>query len=100
MQSLVFSQAGIYYLQQLATFVRQKTGVRHQLSDQRSTISLLRYSCTSPDMEIYDAYNEFTDTLSEDQRKYLQGRGLLMPPMAFTLANNSQHHHTPTRAAR
>jgi len=88
MQSLVLSQVGIYHLQQLSTLVRKKTGVRHQLSDQRSTINLLRYSSTCPDTLIYEAYSEFTDDLDDDQRIYLQGRGLLIPSKAFSLPNN------------
>ncbi len=88
MQSLVLSQSGIYHLQQLSTLVRKKTGVRHQLSDQRSIINLLRYSSTCPDALVYDSYSEFTDHLDDDQRIYLQGRGLLIPPKAFSLPNN------------
>lgn len=91
MQSLHLSQAAVYHLQQLATLVRRQTGVRHQLSDLRSTINLLRYSCTASDMTIYDIYNQFTNTLDDDQRQYLQGRGLLMQPMAFSIADNLEN---------
>jgi hypothetical protein len=89
MNSLLFSQAAIYRLQQLATLVKQKTGVRHQLSDPKSTINLLRYSCTSPDMHIYDAYRHFSSELEDDQREYLQGVGLLMPAKIFSMAHTN-----------
>jgi hypothetical protein len=89
-KSLVLSQAGIYRLQQLATVVRQKTGVRHKLSDPKDFINLLRFSCTSPDSNIYDSYNYFTNELDEDQRLSLQDRGLLMPAIIFSQASFSQ----------
>jgi hypothetical protein len=87
---LVLSQSGIYRLQQLATVVRQKTGVRHKLSDPKDIINLLRFSCTSPDSNIYDTYNYFTNELDQDQRLYLQSRGLLMPAINFSQASFSQ----------
>jgi hypothetical protein len=87
---LVLSQSGIYRLQQLATVVRQKTGVRHKLSDPKDIINLLRFSCTSPDSNIYDSYNYFTNELDEDQRLYLQSRGLLMPAIIFSQISNAQ----------
>lgn len=80
MKSLIFSQAGVYRLQQLSTLVRQKTGVRHHLSEIKSIISLLRFSCTSPDAMVYDALCYFSDELSDEHREYLQNRGLLIPP--------------------
>ena len=82
MKSLIFSQAGVYRLQQLSTLVRQKTGVRHHLSDLKSTINLLRFSCTSPDPVVYDAFSCFSNELSDEHREYLQNRGLLIPPKA------------------
>lgn len=80
MKALIFSQAGIYRLQQLSTLVRKKTGVRHHLSDMKSTITLLRFSCTSTDSSIYDAFSLFAEELSDEHREYLQNRGLLIPP--------------------
>jgi hypothetical protein len=92
MKPLVFSQAGVYRLQQLATLVRQKTGVRHQLSDIKSTINLLRFSCTSPDLDVYERYGQFAEELGDEQREYLQGRGLLMPAKAFTRVHIDENH--------
>ncbi|MEO0442432.1 MAG: hypothetical protein AAFZ92_01640 [Pseudomonadota bacterium] len=83
MQSLVFSQAAVYQLQQLAKVVRDKTGVRHRLSDPKSVISLLRYSSTSPDADVFMFFGRFTNELDIEQRSYLQGKGLLLPDVLF-----------------
>ena len=79
MQSLVFSQTAVYQLQQLSKVVREKTGVRHRLSDPKSIMSLLRYSSTSPDANIFRYFGRFTNELDMEQRLYLQGRGLMLP---------------------
>ncbi len=89
MKSLMLTQAGIYRLQQLANMVRQKTGVRHKLSDQKSIVNLLRYSCTSTDTTVYRAFGAFTDELDDEQRAQLQSRGLLIPPMVFSKPNTA-----------
>ena len=83
MQSLVLSQSGLYQLQQLSKIVRDKTGVRHRLSDPKSVISLLRFSSTSPDAEIFRGFSRFTEKLDIEQRVYLQGRGLLLPDVIY-----------------
>lgn len=93
MKSLVLTQTGIFRLQQLANMVRQRTGVRHKLSDQKSIVNLLRYSCTSTDTTIYRAFGTFTDELDDEQRAYLQSRGLLIPPMVFAKPNNASYQH-------
>lgn len=98
MKSLIFSQAGVYRLQQLSTLVRQKTGVRHHLSDMKSTINLLRFSCTSPDSTVYNAFSYFTDELSDEHREYLQDRGLLIPPKTSVTvlhATDTLENHSP-----
>lgn len=99
MKSLVFSQTGVYRLQLLSTLVKQKTGVRHHLSDPKSTINLLRYSSTSPDTAIYDAYTNFTHSLESDQRDYLQSRGLLMPSTLFS-SNSAEIRRPIARLGR
>jgi hypothetical protein len=78
MDNLLFSQNALYQLQQLVKPVRDKTGVRHRLSDQKDLFSLLRYSCTSPDSVISEYYSMFIDELNDEQKAYLQGRGLLL----------------------
>ena len=78
MEQLLFSQGALYQLQQLVQPVRAKTGVRHRLADQKDLFSLLRYSCTSTDPVISDYYAQFIAELDEQQKAYLQGRGLLL----------------------
>ena len=92
MASLTLSQTGIYHLQQLSQLVKQKTGVRHRLSEQKDIIYLLRYSSISIDQAVYDLYNQFTDSLEEDQRIYLQSRGILLPKMIQATAVDTHKH--------
>lgn len=87
MQSLVLSQSAVYQLQQLSKIVRDKTGVRHRLSDPKSVISLLRYSSTSPDANIFRYFGRFTNELDIEQRIYLQGRGLMLPDVIYDKMN-------------
>jgi|GEM_PF-1118094 len=79
MKSFSLSQTGIYHLQQLANLVKQKTGVRHKLSDHADMINLLRYSSTSSDETICATYTDFTESLEDDQQGYLTARGILSP---------------------
>ncbi len=92
MQELLFTQASIYHLQQLASMVKQKTGVRHRLSDPKSVINLLRYSCTAADHTVNSEYNEFIATLRDEQRDYLQSRGLLIPYIMQNVAPMHEHY--------
>jgi hypothetical protein len=91
MESLVFSQSAVYQLQQLSKTVREKTGVRHRLSDQKSLVSLLRYSSTSPDANIFLYFSRFTNELEPEQRAYLQGRGLLLPAVIYDKVHTVTH---------
>ena len=95
MKLLKLSQMGIYYLQHLANLVKERTGVRHKLSKQNDIINLLRYSSTCTDTLIYSSYNNFTDSLEEDERIYLQSRGILLPkafvPSQDTFPRSLQH---------
>lgn len=78
MHAFILTQSGVYRLQQLANSVREKTGVRHKLSDPKSVISLLRYSSTCNDQNIRASYANFTDDLTDEHRDYLANRGLLL----------------------
>lgn len=92
MESLVFSQAAVYQLQQLSKIVRSQTGVRHRLSDPKSVMSLLRFSSTSPDAEVFKYFGRFTNELDVEQRSYLQGRGLMLPEVIYEKINEMTHH--------
>jgi hypothetical protein len=93
MQSLVLSQAAVYQLQQLSKAVRDKTGVRHRLSDPKSVVTLLRYSSTSPDANIFLYFGRFTNELEDEQREYLQSRGLILPSVIYDKLNDVTQHH-------
>lgn len=88
MQQLVFTERAIFRLRQLSQTVLKKTGVRHRLSDQRSVLELLRFSCTTSDGEVFESFCGFTNELDEDQRTYLQGRGLLLPHVIIDKIND------------
>ena len=94
MQFLIFSQAAIYQLRQLSKVVRDKTGVRHRLSDSKSIMSLLRFSATSPDPNIFMYFGLFTKELKEDQRKYLQSRGLILPSVLYEKMHDATQRKT------
>ena len=91
MYAFILSQTGVYRLQQLANNVRQKTGVRHKLSDPKSVISLLRYSSTCTDKNIRGAFASFTDELSDDHREYLATRGLLLAVKTYQRGTAEVH---------
>ncbi|MBX2809921.1 MAG: hypothetical protein KTR20_14960 [Cellvibrionaceae bacterium] len=87
MKHFIFSERGIYKLRLLSQAVLKKTGVRHRLSEPRSVMELLRYSSTTPDGAIFDHFCEFTQELDDKQRKYLAGRGLLLPSVIIDKIN-------------
>ena len=95
MTDLVFSQPAVYQLQQLAKAVRQKTGVRHRLSDKTSIISLLKYSSTSADPGIFTYFSRFTNELEEEQRNYLLSHGLIIPTVLYNKVSEAMQ---PRRA--
>ena len=91
MHAFILSQTGVYRLQQLANSVRQKTGVRHKLSDPKSVMSLLRYSSTCTDKTIRGAFGVFTHELTDDHREYLAARGLLLTVKSYQKGTAEVH---------
>ena len=77
MKALNFSPASLFYLQQLATMVKQKTGIRHSMSDPTDALHLLRYCCRCEDAQISEVYYQFSEELEQAQRDYLTSYGLL-----------------------
>jgi hypothetical protein len=77
MKSLNFSPASLFHLQQLANMVKQKTGVRHAMSDPTDALHLLRYCCRCEDAQISETYYQFSGELEQGQRDYLKSYGLL-----------------------
>jgi len=76
LEKLIFSQSGVYRLQQLASQVHHITGIRHKLSDEKAMLELLRNSATSNDKVIQTYFAAFTNELNEDQASKLRARGV------------------------
>lgn len=77
MKALNLSPASLFHLQQLATMVKQKTGIRYAMSDPTDTLHLLRYCCRCGDAQISEIYYQFSGELEQEQRDHLTGYGLL-----------------------
>lgn len=76
MRKLIFSQSGVYRLQQLASQVRHHTGVRHRLSDEDAMIAMLR-DCANSNNEVIQTYfAAFTSELDADQVNSLLAFGV------------------------
>lgn len=92
MSGLIFSQSAVFQLQQLAKVVRYKTGVKHRLSDPKSVNSLLRFSSTSSDVEIFELFSRFTQRLDEAQIDDLNVKGLMLPSIVMDkVVSNNEH---------
>jgi hypothetical protein len=76
MAKIIFSQSGVFRLQQLASQVRSITGIRHKLSDESAMLELLR-SCAKSNHKVIKTYfAAFTSELSDEQRTSLLARGI------------------------
>lgn len=76
MEKLIFSQSGVYRLQQLASQFHHITGVRHKLSNESEMINLLRDCSESKDKVIQTYFAAFTGELDEAQSNSLRRRGV------------------------
>jgi hypothetical protein len=76
MEKLIFSQSGVYRLQQLASQVRTITGIRHKLSDESAMLELLRSCARSNHKVIKTYFAAFTSELNDQQRSSLLARGV------------------------
>ncbi len=76
MDTLIFSQAAIFRMQQLASCVFQKTGVRHRMATQEGMLSLLNEAGASPDKDIHLYYNAFIQELNKHQLEALAERNV------------------------
>lgn len=83
MEKLIFSQSGVYRLQQLASQVHHLTGIRHKLSDEGAMLELLRNSASSNDKVIQTYFAAFSSELNEEQATKLRARGV-QPSMSHT----------------
>lgn len=76
MEKLIFSQSGVYRLQQLASQVRSITGIRHKLSDESAMLELLRSCARSNHKVIKTYFAAFTSELDDTQRSSLLAKGV------------------------
>jgi len=83
LEKLIFSQSGVYRLQQLASQVHNITGIRHRLSDEQAMLDLLRNCAQSEDKVIQTYFAAFTSELSPGQLNSLMARGV-QPRMSAT----------------
>ncbi len=76
MEKLIFSQSGVYRLQQLASQVHSITGVRYRLSDSDAMLELLRKCSRSGDKVIQTYFAAFSNELDDDQMETLVSQGV------------------------
>lgn len=73
---MIFSQSGVFRLQQLASQVHNITGIRHKLSDESDMIDMLR-GCAGSDHKTIQAYfAAFAGELEAEQIEELFARGV------------------------
>ncbi len=78
MDTLIFSQTAIFRMQQLASCVYHKTGVRHRMATPDGMLSLLKEAGTSSDRDIRQYYDAFVLELNKRQLDMLEARNVKM----------------------
>lgn len=75
---IIFSQAAIYRLQQLASLVYRHTGKRFRLSSFDSQLQLLRTATASAHPEVQDCCSHLAGELHPHQLALLNSSGILL----------------------
>lgn len=88
MDTLIFSQTAIFRMQQLASCVYHKTGVRHRMATQEGMLSLLKESGSSSDRDIRQYYDAFVLELNKRQLEMLEARNVKMRQPFTSLMGN------------
>ncbi len=88
MDTLIFSQTAIFRMQQLASCVYHKTGVRHRMATQEGMLSLLKESGASSDRDIRQYYDAFVIELNKRQLEMLEARNVKMRQPFTSLMGN------------
>lgn len=78
LDKLIFSQSGVYRLQQLAGQVNKHYGLRHKLSQQDGIMDLLRFSSNSTHQVVQAYFAAFTHCLNSMQRDLLKEKGVTL----------------------
>ena len=79
-QQMIFSQSGVFHLQQVANLVYRHTGQRHRLSSEQGISQLLQAATgllTDPDVRI--ACRRLAQELGEPQLRQLSHSGIHLP---------------------
>lgn len=87
MSTLIFSQAAIFRMQQLASSYFHRTGIRHRISSDDGMMNLLKEAGLCGEKEVRRCYDAFVMELNKRQIDGLVARGVnLRLPTQFTLA--------------
>lgn len=78
MDTLIFSQTAIFRMQQLASCVYHKTGIRHRMATQEGMLGLLREAGASIDKDIRQYYDSFVMELNKRQLDMLEARDVTL----------------------
>jgi hypothetical protein len=89
MNTLIFSQTAIFRMQQLASCIYHKTGIRHRMAKQEGMLALLREAGESADKDVRQHYDSFVLELNDRQLQLLEARDVKMrkPFLASTLTS-------------
>jgi hypothetical protein len=87
MDTLIFSQTAIFRMQQLASCVYQKTGIRHRMATQEGMLSLLNEAGSSSDRDIRLYYDAFVRELNKRQLDILEERNVKIRPPSSSMAS-------------
>jgi hypothetical protein len=78
MDTLIFSQTAIFRMQQLASCLYHKTGIRHRMATQEGMLALLREAGSSADRDIRQYYDAFVMELNKHQFDMLEARNVTL----------------------
>lgn len=88
MDTLIFSQAAIFRMQQLATSYYHKTGIRYRMATQEGMLDLLREASASNDRSVRECYDAFVVTLNKRQIDMLAARKVkVLQPSHISVLN-------------
>lgn len=76
MDKLIFSQAAIFHLQQLANHLHRQTGIRYKLSTTEGILSLLSAGGNAHMPHIRKCYDAFVMELNKRQLDALAAQGI------------------------
>jgi hypothetical protein len=97
MDSLIFSQTAIFRMQQLASCLYHKTGIRYRMATQEGMLDLLRDGSASRDGEVRQYYDSFVLELNKRQLDMLEERNVkLRKPFHGSVISSSTTGATVT----